>query len=252
MEAGAMRIAVLGCGPAGLLAAHAIEQSGHMPIIYSIPARSQMSGAMYLHEPIPGLTDDTPDFELEITKVGTREGYARKVYGAADAPVSWDLFKAGTTPAWSLSAAYDRLWKRYEAAINPYTIGPAELDSIVRANDIVFSSIPAWRLCTKGEQHFFNAADIWVKSKSVPMGDDSVMMYSGDPHDAWYRMSLIQNLLAVEYGHFVTRAMKGSKPIATNCDCRPEIRRIGRFGKWKKGVLTHHTYSEVLDAMQSL
>ena len=29
------------------------------------------------------------------------------------------------------------------------------------------------------------------------------------------------------------------KPIATNCDCFPNVIRAGRFGTWKKGVLTH-------------
>ena len=77
-----MRVAVLGSGPAGLLAAHACVQQGVEPKIYSLKEKSLMFGAMYLHEPIPDLNDpDRPDHDIMIVKEGTREGYAKNVYG---------------------------------------------------------------------------------------------------------------------------------------------------------------------------
>src|SRR5436853_355407 len=81
-----------------------VEQAGHQPMIFSERVRSRMFGAMYLHRPIPGIhhEDDPPDFTLDITKYGTREGYARNVYGDPTADCSWDVIEEGETPAWDL------------------------------------------------------------------------------------------------------------------------------------------------------
>src|SRR4051794_36471109 len=108
-----MDVAVLGCGPAGLLSAHAAILGGCDVLVYSIKQKSPMNGAQYLHSPIPELTSQDPDAIIRYAKVGTRAGYATKVYGHPEAPCSWDKFEEGPRPAWSLSDSYEELWSRY-------------------------------------------------------------------------------------------------------------------------------------------
>jgi len=56
-----MRIAVLGCGPAGLMSAHAAmvaTESEADLAIFSTKRKSPLYGAQYLHQPIPFVSAD--------------------------------------------------------------------------------------------------------------------------------------------------------------------------------------------------
>jgi hypothetical protein len=86
------------------------------------------------------------------------------------------------------------------------------------------------------------------------------MIYEGGLDVSWYRYSQIREYQAWEYtrqpgevqGYKITR---GIKPISTNCDCwesYDNFHRIGRFGKWTKGVLVHHAYHETLETLRSV
>lgn len=117
------------------------------------------------------------------------------------------------------------------------------------------------------------------------VNDNNIMYYNGTPWDGsfdvgeddpnwavldpgkhrvgheWYRFSQINRYQAWEYSrkpdwgewldHYEgnpRRLSEGIKPISTNCDCFLEwgmFIRIGRFGRWQKGVLTHHAYEDV-------
>jgi len=44
------------------------------------------------------------------------------------------------------------------------------------------------------------------------------------------------------------------KPIRTSCRCFPDVHRMGRYGKWKKGVLSHEAWEEankIMDGVQT-
>jgi hypothetical protein len=43
--------------------------------------KSVIPGAVFLHEPIPGLTAPTPDGVVSSSSTETKAGYAAKVYG---------------------------------------------------------------------------------------------------------------------------------------------------------------------------
>jgi len=259
-----MNVAVLGCGPAGLLAAYAAEELGHQVTILSRKQKSEMFGAMYLHEPIPGLCDDEPEFQVQVTKIGSRAGYANNVYGDPGADVSWDKFEDGLTPAWSLSSLYRYLWSVYEDKIVDVTLGPTVVRDLAKEYERTFSSIPARLLC-ENWHHSFTSAHIWVIHGHVKATSGNMMVYNGLPYSglpSWYRYSLIQGYQSWEFSSRHTQATltarsvldhltltEGWKPLLTNCDCHPEITRIGRFGKWDKHVFTHHSYFEVQDAL---
>lgn len=245
-----MKVAVLGCGPAGLLSALAIEQCGHKPVIFSNPIKSRMPGAQFLHAAIPGLTPDEPELFINFLKRGSAQGYAAKVYGRRDAPTSWDAFPEGRVGAWSLARAYDLLWERYRGRIVAGEVGREGLDLIEDRFDAALSTIPAQVLCDNPE-HTFDSTTVWIRTGPMPQGVN-VIEYNGQPLVGYYRSSSIEGHGSVEFGHPVRGADPGVKPLGTNCDCRHRFYRLGRFGTWKKGVLVHHAYEEAKALINAL
>lgn len=254
-----MKIAVLGCGPAGLMVAHAVTLAGYEPYIISKRVKSRMYGAMYLHQRLPGMKQE-PDFQLEIVKTGSAEGYAQKVYGDWRHPVSFSEFEGGKFPAWDLRKAYDWLWTLYNLNIQDFEVDRGFLDLVASENDIVFSTIPAALLCDGS--HDFHAQQIYVLHGEDPYftQDRHLMWYEGRADKDWYRFSQFGNYLSWEYSDRVNFQLRmpyqvtyGTKPISNNCDCLPEnVIRLGRFGAWKKGCLTHHAYEEAREVLSAL
>lgn len=279
------QVAVIGSGPSALFAALAVEHAGHEPIIFAKGEKSPMFGAMYLHEAIPGICNPSmPDYMIDIIKSGSREGYAYNVYGESSAACSWDSIPAGLTPAWDLSTAYDRVWNRYKIMIKHREVTRLSLGPIVHNFPLVLNSAPAPLFCAA--EHNFLAQDIWVihgPSLAKRRVFDDIMYYNGVPWDGsfdvgeddpnweagkhligheWYRFSQINGYQAWEYSHEPVHEednprtlSAGKKPLTNDCWCWeswPSYRRIGRYGRWKKGVLTHHAYREAAEACRAL
>lgn len=249
-----MRIAILGCGPAGLLAAHASSTYTDEVHVYSVKEKSQMPGAQYCHQAIPGITDPQADTYIKFRKVGTREGYAEKVYGDPQHPVSWDKFEDGSFhPAWSMKDVYDKLWGKYEHLVHEFRVEWDDVDRMVSATafgdrpwDIIFSSIPRPHLCHGG--HKFEKADVWIAPHCWrDVGEDEVV-YNGEPNVPWYRSSSIFGHDSTEFARSgAGGAKKGMKPTGHNCNCfNGAITHIGRFGKWEKGVLITHAFQDAV------
>lgn len=247
-----MKVAVLGCGPAGLLAAHTAESKGAEVTIFSQPSKSPIHGAQFIHEPIPGLTHDTPDDYVRFIKHGTRAGYAEKVYGKSDAPCSWDHFEDGFVPAWQTEKVYDVLWERFAGSIVPLRVDPGDIPIWLDDYDRVFSTIPKPQLCIRG--HEFTWKNVWIADYcSLPYDvRNNVILYNGDPLDHWYRASRLFGHDATESTDPMSGAVPGMKPLSNNCDCWPELVNVGRFGKWEKGILVHHAYGQVTEALDAV
>jgi hypothetical protein len=259
-----MKVCVLGCGPAGLLAAHAIKLAGHEPVIHSHLVKSKMFGAMYLHRSIPRITGSSPDFLIRVLKVGTREGYALNVYGDENAAVSWDRFEPGIARGWDLTTAYDNLWDLYRSKIMKADVGSRSIALYQDLYKVVFSTLPAKAMCVDPNHEFkFERIKVYHGLNPIPGAiDDNVMYYNGlQPWNGWYRFSQIRGYQAWEFradGRPIRQSIKGYqlndgiKPISSDCNCHPEIKRLGRFGRWDKGVLTHNAFEEVERALQFL
>jgi hypothetical protein len=254
------RVAILGCGPAGLLAALAVERAGYEPVIYSLKVKSPMPGAIFLHEPIPGATSPVPDTEIHFLKKGTSAGYGAKVYGDTGAPTSWHAYEEGPRVGWNLVAAYDLLWERFYDRVKHQTITPGFITRLLGGQigkqkpAMVMSTIPAPAICCE-ERHSFISKPIWIRTEHLKDsgGIPNRVVYSGEPTDAWYRYSMLFGQESWEFGYCVPKASRGVKPLRTDCDCwKDSVIRLGRFGKWERGVLVHHAYEEALDAVQSL
>lgn len=248
---------VLGCGPAGLFAAHALTENGYRVTIHSKLRRSEMYGAQYLHHPIPGLTDDQEPVTVRYQLEGTAEDYRAKVYGnGANVPTSVETLEE-EHEAWDIRAAYYKAWSLYANLILHRDVTPLSLQDTIRhagRRTVIVSSIPLRSLCFRPEDHVFSSQQIWAigdapeRGVFVPfLAPHNTVVCNGLRDTGWYRMSNVFGYRTVEWPGGKKPPIKNvapvEKPIATNCDCfHPRVYRVGRYGTWTKGVLAHEAY----------
>lgn len=253
---GKRAVLVLGSGPAGLLAAYAAEQNGYEVWIQSLgAAKSTMYGCQYLHEPIPGLHPRASVIQHKFT--GSVEGYRAKVYGMDwDGVVSPEQY-SGDQTVYNIRDMYNSLWELYGHRVHAATVGPGGLmdeeKDIRQMFDFTFSTIPQRVLCYKN--HKFKSASIYAMGDSddrkvpIPVEDNTVHC-AGERDISWYRASNVFGHSTVEWPSVgrkrppIAGVVSVTKPISTDCDCFGWIHRIGRYGQWKKGVLSHHAYHD--------
>lgn len=254
-----MRIAITGCGPAGLLAAHAAKLYGFEVDIYSLKRKSEHGGAQYLHRAIEKATGSEPDLFITYLKVGTSAGYAEKVYGDPFAPVSWDLFEEGVVPAWSMALTYEKLWEMYGEEVQHCRIDPTTLARLIDRYDLVISTVPKMSICRCQEDHRFDSQRI-ILTPDSKLEARNTIVYNGQPEDNWYRTSDIGGYQWTEYSAeaagppIVGERHLGFKPTGNDCDCwtGKNVHFLGRFGAWRRGVLAHHAFEEADDMLSTL
>lgn len=260
-----MRVLILGCGPAGLLACHAAAQTPNtQPIILSRKRPSQLHGCQYLHENIPGIPQRGQRTIVNYRLSGTAEQYHEKVYGSQRLPslVSPQLYQ-GPRPAWDLRAAYAWLWKTYQDLIIDGDLIAGKVREVIDhfAPDRVISTVPAPLLCERGEEHLFSSVRCWAIGEApdqrLPWAiPDNTVECNGLPEVGWYRAARVFGVGTIEWpGRQRKPPISGvvafDKPLSTNCDCLPMVRRLGRYGRWRKGVLAHHAYSDAMNMMRA-
>lgn len=231
-------VIVLGCGPAGLLAAHAVRLAGHTPVIYSTKTKSKIAGAQYLHAAIDRLTPRSPEAWARFVKIGTAEGYARKVYGDPKRTTSWKRWEEDYYPTWNLGAVYDKLWDMYSAFIKNIEVTTDLLDVM---EGPVISTIPAPVLCNG--KHSFEKSETWIARGVLGLQPHTVV-YNGDPEFGWHRASHLYGHEWVEYSKPILGAQKITKPQDTTCKCRKDIHRVGRYGLWKRDQLVSDAFEQ--------
>lgn len=253
-------IAIIGSGPAGLLAAYAVKTMGGTPYIYS-PAVPDVrfSGAQYLHRSIPGLTEKYADKVIKIFLRGSELVYTEKVYrGNQGVLSSWGQF-GHLQPAWDISKRMVQLCEmlipdhHHHAAIDPHV-----LQQMCHEYSGVICTAPAKFMCLSSD-HIFPSMMVHITDGAQPGVNPNSMVYSGLIEDEWYRSSLVFGVGSTEWplGSSVSSygAKKIEKPLETTCDChlwRDNYRRAGRYGKWKKGVLSHDGYEVAEQMMRRL
>lgn len=261
-----MRIAILGSGPSGLVAAHAAESYGIDRVtIYAPGQKSPVWGAQYLHQPIPGITDSAPPRVIRYVMKGQPEDYLRKVYGDVwDGHISDDL-RDQAHLAWDLRAAYDTLWKVYEPEIQTFVLSSNNPDMNARnvrqlqvEHDMVVNTIPRDRLCIRRRFHRFNSTEIWAMGdsdkQSIPVdAREGIITYDGTRTD-WYRTARIFGYGTVEWPGSNNRpdipgVARVPKPVSHSCDCFPGIVHLGRMGRWDKSILLHNVYADMMEQL---
>ena len=269
------RAAILGCGPAGLFAAHGLIQKGWSVKVFSKKRRSEMFGAQYLHRPIDGLTVSDP-VEVEYRLLGgTAQEYREKIYGPNNVTVSVKVLDP-YHKAWDIREAYYTAWDRYQDLvedmpnITPEFLGVTRWDPNSspisspppinpRGFDVVINTIPLPQICYGN--HEFHSAKVWAIGDAPARGTYApyraplnTIHCSASPDVGWYRASNVFGYVTVEWPGNRKPPLPGvaevTKPISTNCDCYSgqgsKFVSAGRYGMWRKGVLSHHAYEGAL------
>jgi hypothetical protein len=250
------KVAVLGCGPAGLLAAWAVEQRGIKPSIISRRIKSRVGGAMYLHRPIEGLTKSKPDGYVKFDMRGDERTYSRKVYGTAHFynEVSFNKYKdVDEEPAWNIVPVYNTLWDYYGPFIHEIDrITPDDIDWLAKEFDLVICTIPRNAVCM-WPAHTFIDQPIYIANANLFDVPPNTFIYNGTEEGEWYRQSNVWGNHATEWSPARLGKAKPplpdiktvSKPFKTSCDCHFDLGNVyfaGRFGCWDKNILTHDAF----------
>jgi hypothetical protein len=254
-----VKVLILGCGPAGLIAAHAAYNRGAELMIASKARKSYMNGAQYLHAPIPGVSLRYP-FEINYELVGDVAGYRDKVYGPDSGIQVSPESLLGQHEAWDIREAYDNLWALYGSYVRDVVITPSVLSEMKRdwKPDVIISTIPAKILCYDG-RHKFLSEDIWSTNSLERKIPDNTVLCNGESDINWYRASRILGFQKTEFPYdkypatYNGQIWRVTKPLSTNCWCFPEVHRMGRYGRWTKGVLSHEAWEEankIMDGAQ--
>lgn len=253
------------------MAAHAATRLGARVDIHSKRRKSELYGAQYLHQPIPGMTDRAP-VTITYDLRGGMDDYRHKVYGPDyDGEVSPEDY-IGEHDGWDIRSTYNNLWERYGDLVWGTGLSADYMANIMFCEserwDLIVSSIPKKALCAKPDEHTFNAQIIWAlgdapergRFVSEVLGDpinNNNVVCNGLRHPAWYRRSRVFGYETVEWpweAPMVTNIGQYSpsqvtKPLDNNCDCWPDVLHVGRYGRWQKGVLSHTAYQDVFDRL---
>lgn len=218
-----MIVAILGCGPTGLVAAHACAMK-HVPFtIFSKRRKSFLFGSQYLHEPIPGIISEQEGEPVKYLNFGTPEEYRRKTHGKFwDGIVAPEDFETDHM-AWNIREAYDRLWRKYSGKIVDYEIPlrtnglhgepdfaiehPAqtvEADIHLSRYDLVISTVPRKIWATHGEQYVYSEG--WALGDAPEHGvyvpieaDDMTIVCHGGEDVRWNRLSKVFGYTTIEW-----------------------------------------------------
>lgn len=269
------RVAILGAGPSGLLAAQAAYERGYDPVIFSRPplgdrlgtvAKSELHGCQYLHAPVPSPTfAGGPGTPVSYTLRGTSDGYREKVYGTTDSRIAVSPDEYGNAEphmAWDLRYVYAKLWARWEPHMRPMHVTAEEVQIALRSGAWarVLSTVPAPSLCYD-VAHKFSSQGIWAMGQREGSQDfpfacpPFTVVCNGERSTGFYRIANVFGMTTVEWPDGRKPPIKGvvrvEKPLDTDCTCHAKegLVRLGRFGKWQKGVLVHTAYTETKVAL---
>ena len=271
-----MKVAILGCGPTGLLAAHACAMNAVDFTILSKRRKSFLFGSQYLHEPIPGISDFDRKVEITYRTDGSPAEYRRKVHGPAwDGVILPEDFEQHDQ-AWDIRFAYDRLWAEYGRMVQEFEIPmkpegnnnaghwniPAAISrGKLHEYDLVVSTVPRTYWKMPGDQFIHSSG--WVLGDAPEHGQfcpfttpqDNMIICNGEAEPSWTRLSRVFDYTTVEWPGGTKPPIPGIseiiKPLrfeAGPIPPPPNWMFVGRYGKWHKGVLVTDAFNEVLQA----
>lgn len=262
-----LRVAILGSGPAGLFAAQAAHDASSVVSIFSRGQKSSLYGAQYLHAPIPGLDCGKGELIQYILK-GTVEDYRLKVYGEWDSDIRVSPEALSPThTAWNIRSAYDDAWERFKGLITEVEIKPDWLRRGFEAFDLVIWTLPLMSFCVGG--HMFKTQDVWAQGDAPDMQrycsvtvDPWTVVVNAEETPRWYRAANVFGHRTAEWPERIKPPVSGvvkvSKPVDTNCLCwnnhmmMAPVIRVGRYGTWTKGELSHQAYGHTRAAIEKL
>lgn len=250
-----MKVAVIGCGPSGLAAAHAAVGLGADVRILAPKHKTPQRGPIMLHRPIPGINNDHPTgYVRQLVVGGGILDYRLKLYGDVNIAINGDILEEGFH-TWPVPEAYDKMWEMYSELIEDGYAHPRDLDIMSDECDLVINTAPAKSLCWHPASHKFASVPIaLVFDTAYPDQIDNTVIYNAREDTKWVRSSSIFGERVTEYKpeDCPHADLVIHKPLYTTCDCHPRVLRTGRFGKWHNETWIDHAYYETRTALVSM
>jgi hypothetical protein len=255
-----MRVAVLGCGPAGLAAVHAAFGLDAEVDIYAPMSKTPQLGPLVLQRPIPGINNDHPDgYIRQLVIGGTILDYRYKLYGDININIQGNQLREGYH-VWNFVSTYDELFRRYildpppGIKLIPGIVQGYELRKLVDNYGLVISTAPLPTLCMNINRHQFQSQRVAViQEHSYPDQPPDTTIFNGGESPLWVRSAILLGNESTEWR--IQDAPTGAriirKPILTTCDCFPRVLLTGRFGSWRNETWVDTAYWDTRDAMIS-
>lgn len=256
-----VKVAVIGCGPAALAAAHAAYGLGSGVTIISPGVKSPQRGPLVLQRPIPGISTDHPDgYIRQLVIGGSVLDYRYKLYGDINISIQGNILREGYH-CWNHIETYDKLWDMYMVPGNirasrlDSEIKPVELSMLHKEFDLVVNTAPLKGLCRNPEHVFtFKAVQITM-GYSYPNQPEDTTIFNAGYYFPWVRSAWL-------LGNSCTEWLVGTapdeqdpftirKPINHNCNCYPAVLGTGRFGAWRNETWVDTAYYDTRDAIIS-
>lgn len=256
----ALKVAVIGCGPAGLAAAHAAVGLGAEVTIFGPGAKSPQYGPLLLQRPIPGINTDHPDGTIhQIVVGGSVMDYRYKLYGDVNIGINGDILQP-YYHAWRHKETYDKLWEMYAHLIVRHKVNTRELSRLHLRYDLVVSTANARSMCFNREAtsftiHRFDFKPVAITPEaSYPEQPDNTIIFNGGDGYPWVRSSMVFGVPVTEWNTHdaPVGARVINKPISTSCNCYPHILRTGRFGAWRNETWIDTAYWDTYSALVSV
>lgn len=261
---------ILGSGPSGMMAAHAVYDSGYTAEIYDKdPDQSRRnSGVFVLHDNCNLGLDPIEIRQFIIGAVGISEEhiseiYTSKVYGDTNLPKKVSVLSALKNPSiigYDANIAVQRLWDLYSSRVVKAHIDKGLLNSFLSNDLYVISTIPAYQLLDINVTEF-TYKRVCVKVSEAPKGEAPFILYNINRHMNWYRCSAISGVFTKEYNHGEiiispnnSSSIRDVKKVVGNGFTHPNKRVLltGRYGAWNKSILTHNVYYQVLEWIKNI
>lgn len=262
------KVAVFGVGPSGMVAGWAALIAGHDVTFYSNTIyKSTIYGCQYLQAPITM----PKAYKIGATRVeykvnGDMADYWHKIYGPhKPGLLSMSVEDSISTEqdAWDLRETYNTLFDLISQRRQVSLVAPVKIDNSwiqEHTGDLseyahVISTIPAYALCKNAcyhhsqEGHLFRSRRIMAAGATVTSGNPDLVELDATSEVPWYRRATVFGYTTMEWPvnrlreiPRAAQAVEVHKPITTECDCHPEIVRLGRYGAWNNEVLVHNVF----------
>lgn len=244
-----MKVAIIGGGLVGRVAAWGVMQAGHCPVIfdrmYEKVAKTPR-GFVYIHD---RMFLPLKSYDIWVNEQGTKEEYCRKVYSDAILPYQTSFGKftgkqIGHDPT-ELLGFLNGLQHGMVQDCNFET-----LDEVLEyRNDyerVVFT-LPLANFVKEGNYPSVKGS---VGTWKLDPGEDlsNYCVYNANEDIPWYRSGAMFGWAFREFpnvipGHIpITKVVNGGKPPDHD-----NVLFTGRFGKWNKTALSSDSFYEVID-----
>lgn len=254
------RIAILGAGISGLLAARALEVIGFndFKIFDRDVDAHRMKGVHYLHDgcglgllPVTLYNVVMCNDQLSIPA----DLYAYKIFGDNPPPTNSMQKLKVYESIYDMRDAHAMLFDHYANKIFERSIDRKELENLSKEYDYVISTLPS----NKFFEGSFPVEMVWMKNglpeaayKLDKLGLFShFTLYNVNRNVDWYRASMVMGVSCTELKHGGDFQIPKIKDGEFTNDL-PNVILAGRYARWERGYLAHQVYYDTMSTFQKL